>query len=389
MDFKRIYMCGYNVVDKLRGKILRYLEVKKFKESCRVAIYAKVHLSEEQKKQIDQLYTSNYGSKIPYTWHRHYTAFTGKFDVNYFPELLYIPEFERFMNYDQHYARVLKDKNLLPYLAQAAQICTPNVLLSCVEGLYRDAQSRMLDRAALEKQLDNLGEVFAKPSVNTSSGRGCAVLNMRNGKDTISGKSTLEVLKELGTNFVIQERVICHESIAKIYPHCVNTFRIITYRWKDEICHMPIILRIGVGGKNVDNAHAGGMFIAVDDNGALHDRAFTEFNVQYVTHPDTHFVFKGYVIPHMAQVIEAAKRMHALLPQLGCCNWDFSLNQDGKPILIEINLRGGGCWPAQMSHGKGLFGDKTAEVLRWIRTMKKLPYSGRKLYQYGRMPPHL
>ena len=380
-------MRGYDFIENLRRKFLLHQEIKKFEAPQRVAIYSSVQLSKEQKCQIDKLYVSNYGSKIPYTWHRHYTAFTGKFDVNYFPELLYIPEFECFMNYHQEYAKVLSDKNLLPYLTYAARVNTPKILASCVEGLYRNEQNQMMDKITFEKRFGNLGEVFVKPSVDTSSGRGCFVLNMQHGIDTLSAQSTAQLLDDLEDNFVIQERLQCHESIAKLYPHSVNTFRIITYRWKDEICHMPIIMRIGAGGKNVDNAHAGGMFVAVDDNGTLHKTAFTEFNQQYTQHPDTNIKFEGYVIPNMDKLLSAAKQMHALLPQLGCCNWDFTLDTQGIPTLIEINLRGGGIWPAQMAHGKGVFGEKTAEVLRWMAFVKKLPYSQRKFYKYGNMPP--
>ena len=385
MRLRPIYEKGYDLIEKLEGKYLRYGEIRKFKDPRRVAIYSKVCLTDKQKKEIDALYLKNYGSKIPHTWHRHYTAFTGKFDVNYFPELLYVPEFERFMNYNQEYTKVLSDKNLLPYLAQAAQVHTPKILLSCVEGLYRDEYNSVINQKTFEKRLGDLGEAFAKPSVDSSSGKGCFVLNMKKDIDTLSGKTTAQLLAELGPNFVIQERLVCHESISKIYPHSVNTFRIITYRWKDEICHMPIILRIGSGGKNVDNAHAGGMFIAVDDNGTLHKTAFTEFNKQYTQHPDTHVKFEGYAIPNMDKLLKAARRMHILLPQLGCCNWDFTLNKEGIPTLIEINLTAGGIWLAQMTHGKGVFGAKTAEVLRWMAFVKKLPYSKRKFYKYEKM----
>ena len=176
MLLKQIYIRGYDFVENFRRKFLQRQEIKKFKDPRRVAIYSSVQLSKEQKAQIDNLYVSNYGCKIPYTWHRHYTAFTGKFDVNYFPELLYIPEFEHFLNYNQPYAKVLSDKNLLAYLAQAAQIHTPKVLLSCAEGLYRDEQNRMTDKHAFEQRFNNLGEAFAKPSVDSSSGRGCFCL---------------------------------------------------------------------------------------------------------------------------------------------------------------------------------------------------------------------
>lgn len=38
---------------------------------------------------------------------------------------------------------------------------------------------------------------------------------------------------------------------------------------------MPLALRIGQGGSYLDNAHAGGMFIGVNDLGELNEEAFT------------------------------------------------------------------------------------------------------------------
>lgn len=114
-----------------------------------------------------------------------------------------------------------------------------------------------------------------------------------------------------------------------------------------------------------------------------HYTAFTEFNQRYTHHPDTHITFKGYHIPHMSKLIETAEHMHAFLPQCGIYNWDFTINKEGVPVLIEANTGGGSIWLAQEAHGKGIFGDNTADILQWIAFMKKLSPSKRKLYKPG------
>ena len=106
-----------NEIDRASMLYMRKLEKNKFKDPRRKAIYETVQLTREQEQQIDELYLSNYGEKIPYTWHRHFTAFTGQFDLNYFPEMLFIPEFEHFMNPDSAYNRELEDKNILPLIS--------------------------------------------------------------------------------------------------------------------------------------------------------------------------------------------------------------------------------------------------------------------------------
>lgn len=362
-------------------------EIRKFKSPKRKAIYNTVTLSREQALAVDRLFEENYGKKVPHTWHRHFTAFTGNFDVNYFPELLYIPEFERYMNLKKEYVKVLSDKNVLPYLALAAEVAMPETLFSCASGLICGSKKgEILSRGQLVEALSNLGEAFIKPSVDSDSGRGCAVVHFSNGVDTVSGLDVESLIKNYGNNWVIQERVVCHECISRLYPNSVNTFRIITYRWRDEICHMPAIMRIGQGGKNIDNAHAGGVFIAVDDDGRLHEKAFTEFKSEYTEHPDTGIKFKDYLIPQFPLVIEAAKKCHAFIPQLGVVNWDFTIDRSGQPVLIEANTAGGSIWLLQMAHGCGAFGDKTPEVLRWLKLMRKTTRKEKATYAFGNFP---
>ena len=359
-------------------------EIKKFKDPKRMAITESVTLTKEQEKAIDEFYIKHYGKKIPYVWHKNFMAHSGKFDAQYFPELLYIPEFEHFMNLHPEYCDAVADKNVLPILANAVGVKMPATILSSVNGILRDADYNMITRDQAIALLRDRGDVFMKPSVDSCSGRGCMLANLEGGIDTRSGKELTDILRSMGSDFVIQEKIECHSSISQIYTGSVNTFRIITYIWKGEICLIPIIMRIGSGGSYLDNAHAGGMFIAVDEDGTLHKTAMTEFNTQFTEHPDTHLVFEGYKIDLLPKAIASAKKMHALMPQIGVINWDFTIDQQGDPLLIEANLKGGSIWLSQMAHGCAPFGDKTAEVLEWIRFMEKVPLTEKRSFRFGK-----
>ena len=361
-----------NFLRRRRIEGARRGEINKFKDSRRVAIFSKINLTDEQKKQIDDFYLENYGEKIPYTWHRHFTAFTGNFDYKYFPELLYIPEFEYFMNEKANYHEVFSDKNVLPLIAKSVGIKTPQLILSRTYGVFRDENYRFISKEGAADLLIKAGKVFVKPSVNSCSGVGCQIVNPENLNEAY------KIFDNLGANFVIQECLSCHEDISKIYSGSVNTFRIITYVWHEKIKHTLSLLRIGRGGKFLDNAHAGGMFIAIDDDGTLHEKAFTEFNKQFTEHPDTHLKFNGHKIKNYPDVIKAAEKMHEAIPQVGIINWDFTIDKSGTPILIEGNMAAGGIWLAEMAHGKGLFGDDTAEILQWTRKMKDMSFSQRQ-----------
>lgn len=364
--------------------IILALMRKKFQDSRRRAIAESYPLTAEQKNQIDELYLNHYGEKIDYVWHQNFAAHANKFDYRFFPEVLYIPEFERFQNQNPAACRMLGDKNFLPVVAEAADIRMPHTIISCTNGILRDEDNHIISEAMSNEVLNTQNRFFVKPSTGSCSGHGCRLLSKN---DNYEINNNMLIINNMAggyaRNYVIQSVVTTHPTLEALHPESVQTFRIITYLWKGGIENMPVILRIGRGKSNVDNAHAGGMFIAVCDDGKLGDHAVTEFNLQFTIHPDSGIVFKDYQLPSYNRLVKAAKRMHELVPQIGVVNWDFTIDTDGEPILIEANLNGGSVWLPQMAHGVGAFGENTEEVLEWLRFMKKLKKKDRTFYVAG------
>ena len=260
MAMSGIKTFAYNTKEKYLISRAISFELRRIREPKRAEIRKNIKLSDAQIKEIDDLFVQNLGEKIPYDWHKHYMAYTGNFDKTYFPDHLYIPEFERYMNPFTNYNKVYEDKNLVPMFAGIAGIKSTETVISCRRGLYYIGSTCVDD---VKHCADYKGTLFAKPSIDSSSGQGCVLIESMNGVDVISQKATVDVLTELGENFLVQKRLICHSSIRQIYAGSVNSFRIITYRWKDSILHTPTIMRIGQNGGFVDNAHAGGCLLAL------------------------------------------------------------------------------------------------------------------------------
>jgi D-alanine-D-alanine ligase-like ATP-grasp enzyme len=84
-------------------------------------------------------------------------------------------------------------------------------------------------------------------------------------------------------------------------------------------------------------------------------------------HPDTHLIFDGYEIAPLKNVVETAKRLHGLLPQIKMISWDWSLDRNNVPVLIEINISGQAVWFNQMVNGESIFGDHTEYFANMIR----------------------
>lgn len=373
--------------DKVYFKMVHRNEIQKFKDPRRREIANQYPLSKEQQEQIDELYVTNYGEKIDYVWHQNYAAHANKFDYRFFPELLFIPEFEKFQNQNSAANRLMSDKNFLPIVAKSAGVKMPRTIISCTNGILRDADNHILTNTTSAELLSKYQRFFVKPTTGSCSGKSCKLITESDGFDLQDNILIIDKNKGVGYshNFVVQEVIKTHNTISALHPESVNTFRIITYLWNEMVEVMPVILRIGRGKNNVDNAHAGGMFIAVHPNGSLGDHAVTEFNQQFTEHPDSGVVSKNHAIASYDKMVNAAKRMHEMVPQIGVVNWDFTVGTEGDPILIEANIGGGSIWLPQMAHGVGAFGEHTAEVLQWLRFMKSLKPSNRKGFVYGKM----
>lgn len=113
--------------------------------------------------------------------------------MNYFPELLYIPEFEHFMNYQTEYAHAFENKNVLPQIAKAAGIRMPERLYQCTSGYGTNAQGQHEPIESAVKRLRDAGDLFLKPSVGTSSGVGCRLVHAENGVDTLTGEVLADI----------------------------------------------------------------------------------------------------------------------------------------------------------------------------------------------------
>jgi D-alanine-D-alanine ligase-like ATP-grasp enzyme len=134
--------------------------------------------------------------------------------------------------------------------------------------------------------------------------------------------------------------------------------------------HAPIALRIGRENSNVDNIHAGGLVIGVEDNGQLlptaYELGYGDRNTQYTHHPDTNVCFEEIVLPNIVETIRASYQMHGKFPHIGIISWDFTVNDQNQTVLVEANIMGQSVWFPQIVHGKGIFGDQTESVLQMI-----------------------
>lgn len=180
--------------------------------------------------------------------------------------------------------------------------------------------------------LQGLDIIISKPS-EEACGRGVEKLNVA---DYPSADALFEHLKSINSGLV-EEFVVQHEAVAKLYPLSVNTYRIVTVL-TDGVPHIVYaFIRIGNGGRFVDNINAGGMAAPINiETGVIEYPAFDKDSIYYETHPYTNCPIKGYQLPQWEKAVETVLSAATVVPEVGYVGWDIAATKDGV-VMIEGN----------------------------------------------------
>ncbi|MBR5087623.1 MAG: hypothetical protein IKX31_11540 [Muribaculaceae bacterium] len=224
-------------------------------------------------------------------------------------------------------------------LFKSKGVPTPRVIAVYKKGKLYNLDNELIDINSLNSSSSRL---FIKP-FNGSGGKGILVFDKINGKYYINDMHvTAELMKkELKNNcsYIFQEKVQQCDELNQIYPHSLNTIRVITHEFDTGIKVCYCILRLGRGGKCVDNNTQGGMSVNIQiETGYFSDYAITEHGLEkFYRHPDTGFVFKGNRINNWKQVLNEITEIASMFSGFGAIGWDFAISQSGVQ-LIEMNL---------------------------------------------------
>lgn len=338
-------------------------------------LYKNIKWSVEQQREFDEYWIKNYGKKISSRWHKLYEAITGVHRVDYFPEIIYSVKYEPLVN-NREYSKVFSDKTLndLFFDNKIENVRTPKYFIFNNHGKFYDSKRNLISKEKAIEILSNIGEAVIKPTVDSSSGKNVAIIDMQNAIDVRTGYTAETIILNYKSNFIVQEKILPCEELKTLYPLSINTIRIISYILEDSVEVAPISLRIGGGGSEVDNIHAGGMSIAVNDDGLLSKCAYRlgygDSFENYFNHPDTGIKFEGYKLSFIPKLIDIAKQLHGMTANIGIISWDFTVDKDNNIVVVEANYRGQSVWFPQMLSGRAFFGDNTYKILQFLN--KKL-----------------
>lgn len=180
--------------------------------------------------------------------------------------------------------------------------------------------------------MENLDQVISKPTA-ACCGQGIEILK----KTDFSNLQQMYEHLISSQSGLIEEVIVQHPDVSAIYPHSVNTYRIVTVLHEGKANVVYAFIRIGNGGRFVDNINAGGMAAPIDlDTGVIRYAAFDKDSNYYDIHPYTGHPIVGCRLPYWKESLEMCLSAAHVTPQLGYIGWDIAVSKDG-PQLIEGN----------------------------------------------------
>lgn len=182
-----------------------------------------------------------------------------------------------------------------------------------------------------EKYLKDKKNIIVKP-VDQACGRNIEKINVEN-VDNPQDLYKQLVEKE---QFLVEDLIVQHPEMNKLYPEAVNTLRIVSVTKNNNVHIMFRSIRMGNSGNVVDNFNHGGLFTTIDEDGVIRKPAVDKKGNIYENHPYTNTPILGFEIPNFKEAMEYVKQMALEIPEVGYVGWDIAITENG-PVVVEAN----------------------------------------------------
>lgn len=139
---------------------------------------------------------------------------------------------------------------------------------------------------------------------------------------------------------LLEERIVQHPLINKIYEKSINTIRIVTLIKDGNVSVLFRAMRIGNNNKVVDNFNNGGLMAVVEEDGTIIKPVLDKDNKVYTKHPMTNTNIVGFKIPRFKEIIELCKNLAKVTPELGLCGWDIAVTDKGLDVVEGNHIPG-------------------------------------------------
>lgn len=323
-------------------------------------IYPKKDISSEY-KTVALPYWRKFGLAPKKYWFELYCGQSDVFDPRFIPDDLWyghiLPYYSNML-----FRRPYEDKSM--HSIYFSDFTRPKTIFKSSADIFYDDSFTMISRKEAISYAMNSNECIIKPTIDSGYGR---LIQFFDPKKE-SQKRLEEIMDEFKTNYIVQEVVKQHDVLESIYPNSLNTIRVLSFFFNDQVHILSCVLRMGSSGSRVDNVSAGGLQCGIHPDGRLFSKAADKNRNWIYEHPDTKVRFESIQIPSFDEIIQCVKMKHVLFPHFRLIGWDFSVNKNRAPVFIEFNVCPGA---NQMTCGP-TFGELTDLVLKDVFISKEL-----------------
>lgn len=321
------------------------------RETEQYFIAADAKLSKAYKAKIDR-YWKQFGVKVSGEWHRLYYDRTGVEDVRFIDSALWHSKMVYVLN-RKEMRIVYDDKNMYDVILK--DVPRPHTIVRKAHGILLDQNGKILEeKHAIERCMRNK-KIILKPALMAGAGQGIIVLSESEDYQN-QIQNAFDGLKD---DFIVQEFMRQADCMNVFGSSAVCTVRINSLLWGDGVRICDPILRIGAPSAEFVYGHEKCYVCGITDDGMLKNNWF----ISDVYRPVKLFE-QAFAIPNYHKIISIIERCHSRFPYMRFIGWDFAIDQNEEPVLLEINTDAPGPVGSQLTDGP-LFGDLTEEVARF------------------------
>lgn len=314
-----------------------------------------IKLSSEEYKLLKQYWQGEL-SYNRITAYEFYKSF-GVFNPRLIPNDIYA-NIERLLN-PFRYSLFAQHKCCLKYFIPT--IYRPKTIIQNIDNHFLDEDDNVISLSQAISIAEKYDSFMIKIAAGSGGGRGV--------RKVYKGEDLATIFTDYGKDFICQEVLQEHKTLARFNPKCINTIRVLSLNINDKFDVLSSFVRMGGKGSIVDNLHTekgGGCLVGINQEGKLASFGINK-NYKKVTTSPMGESFDGMFIEGYNDVKSFIKDCHQKnFPFANLIGWDVIIDQNGKPIIIEINLDSADIAAHQIFNGP-IFGERTEEVLEYSK----------------------
>lgn len=316
-------------------------------------------LTEDDKKNIADIWNPIGDSMIDFNYWRFYkTICKSGNNPCLVPDNIYWSRIIRALN-PSSLTRTYINKSLYPIIFKGLK--QPGLIINVINGIVYD---HLMNIVSPEKAIDivaNYGDdIIIKPTTATSGGSGVSRISR-----TTSPEEVRNILSKYGKNYICQGAVRQSASTAAFNASSLNTFRVNTVNINGQTSCTAVMMRHGTAGSVVDNFAVGGVVCGMTADGEFNGNNFNTA-LERISVKQDGTPYDRHSIPAIKEVIDTAIDAHQrFMPHIGHAAWDFAIDENESPVMIEVNLMLPGILMEQLTAEGSIFGQRTQEVIRY------------------------